>query len=191
MFLFTLLSSILKEHMGKAQKQLGFTIVELLIVIVIIGILAAITIVAYNGIQNRAHNSKRAADLNNVSKALEVIYATDNQYPLLVSTGVGGTNTCLSTPGWNCWGYTDATRFIPSSYLGTMPQDPAFFDSQACNYPNGFGTRAYYYAVKADRQGYILGAYMPNLSTNDANYIAPAARGCGSFMNWAIQKNWP
>lgn len=175
----------------KNKKETGFTIVELLIVIVVIGILAAITIVAYNGIKDRANNSKRAGDLNGVSKALEAIYATDGQYPLLVPTGVGGTTSCLSTPGWNCWGYTDVTRFIPSGYLGTMPQDPGFLDNQACNYPNGFGTRAYYYGVKADRQGYILGTYMPSLSTSDPNYIAPAARGCGSFMNWAIQKNWP
>jgi prepilin-type N-terminal cleavage/methylation domain-containing protein len=42
---------------GISEKQTGFTIVELLIVIVVIGILAAITIVAYNGIQDRARLS--------------------------------------------------------------------------------------------------------------------------------------
>ena len=50
-------------------KQSGFTIVELLIVIVVIGILAAITIVAYNGIQQRAQASAIVSDLRAAEKA--------------------------------------------------------------------------------------------------------------------------
>ena len=46
----------------------GFTIVELLIVIVVIGILAAITIVAFSGIQNRANNTTLSTDLSNAQK---------------------------------------------------------------------------------------------------------------------------
>ena len=58
-------------------KQTGFTIVELLIVIVVIAILAAITVVAYNGIQNRASDSSVQSDLRNIgSKILE--YSTIN-----------------------------------------------------------------------------------------------------------------
>ncbi|MCA9336117.1 prepilin-type N-terminal cleavage/methylation domain-containing protein, partial [Candidatus Saccharibacteria bacterium] len=45
------------------NKKTGFTIVELLIVIVVIAILAAITIVAYNGIQQRSRDSIRKSDL--------------------------------------------------------------------------------------------------------------------------------
>lgn len=48
----------------------GFTIVELLIVIVVIGILAAITIVAYNGIQDRARTTSRDADISQYYKAV-------------------------------------------------------------------------------------------------------------------------
>ena len=66
------------------KKQTGFTIVELLIVIVVIGILAAITIVAFNGIQNRTHDTAVKNDLSNVAKKIEMFKVTDasNNYPL-------------------------------------------------------------------------------------------------------------
>ena len=54
-----------------ALLQKGFTIVELLIVIVIIAILAAITIVAYNGIQGRATEAGITADLQSSTQRLE------------------------------------------------------------------------------------------------------------------------
>jgi prepilin-type N-terminal cleavage/methylation domain-containing protein len=50
----------------------GFTIVELLIVIVVIGILAAITIVAYNGIQQRARDTAPKSDLNQAVHLTEI-----------------------------------------------------------------------------------------------------------------------
>ncbi|MNH49927.1 Type II secretion system protein G precursor [compost metagenome] len=74
------------------QKEKGFTIVELLIVIVIIGILAAITIVAYNGIQNRANNNARYSELKAWVKHFELYKAQEGAYP---SMTVGG--YCLGT----------------------------------------------------------------------------------------------
>lgn len=50
------------------QKGTGFTIVELLIVVVVIAILAAISVVAYTGIQNRAYDSAVQADLHTLGK---------------------------------------------------------------------------------------------------------------------------
>lgn len=66
---------------SRSMKQAGFTIVELLIVIVIIGILAAITIVAYNGVQNRANNTAVTADLSNMAKQMQLSYVDKGRYP--------------------------------------------------------------------------------------------------------------
>lgn len=61
----------------KTAKQHGFTIVELLIVVVVIAVLAAITVIAYNGIQGRANDAVVQSDLKaSYSKLLQ--YQVDN-----------------------------------------------------------------------------------------------------------------
>lgn len=69
----------------------GFTIVELLIVIVVIAILASITIVAYGGIQNRAKSTSAKTLATNVHKAVEIHYADTGVYPAIADL----TNTSL------------------------------------------------------------------------------------------------
>jgi general secretion pathway protein G len=63
------------------KSKSGFTVVELAIVIIIIGILATITIVAYRNVQARARDDKRRTDIANIAKALEVYYDDNGQYP--------------------------------------------------------------------------------------------------------------
>lgn len=63
------------------QRQSGFTIVELLIVIVIIGILATLVIVTFSGVQQRARDSERKTDINAIAGQLEAFYATNGFYP--------------------------------------------------------------------------------------------------------------
>ena len=63
------------------QKQKGFTIVELLIVIVVIGILAAISIVAFNGVQERARVAAITSDLSGAAKQLAVFEVDAGRYP--------------------------------------------------------------------------------------------------------------
>lgn len=70
----------------KAER--GFTIVELLIVIVIIAILAAIVIVAYNGIQSRANTSAAQQTANTLMKKVEAYNAIKGEYPKVTTTFV-------------------------------------------------------------------------------------------------------
>lgn len=83
---------------AKQKQPTGFTIVELLIVIVVIGILAAITVVAFNGIQERARNTKTISAVKDYIKIYSS-YAVDyDVYP-------GSGNYCLGTgyQGDLCW----------------------------------------------------------------------------------------
>lgn len=72
------------------KKAYGFTIVELLIVIVVIAILAAISIVAYTGIQNRAHDSAIQSDINGLVKTIKLYEAEHGAPPLGGAVYVGG-----------------------------------------------------------------------------------------------------
>ena len=71
-------------------RQRGFTIVELLIVIVVIAILAAITIVAFNGIQDRARTSALVSDLTAASKQLKLDQANSGVFPATLALADGG-----------------------------------------------------------------------------------------------------
>lgn len=62
-------------------KQNGFTLVELVVVIAVIGVLAAITIVGYTTIQDQSHDSQRAASAVVVTEALEKYYSRNGAYP--------------------------------------------------------------------------------------------------------------
>jgi prepilin-type N-terminal cleavage/methylation domain-containing protein len=67
------------------KQQKGFTIVELLIVIVVIGILATLVIVTFSGIQQKARNTKRQTDINAIDSTVEAYYASNGFYPTLAN----------------------------------------------------------------------------------------------------------
>lgn len=67
------------------KNQKGFTIVELLIVIVVIGILATLVIVTFSGIQQKARNTKRQTDINAIDSTVEAYFAQNGYYPTLTN----------------------------------------------------------------------------------------------------------
>jgi len=115
--------------------QRGFTIVELLIVIVVIAILAAISLVTYNGVQQRARDSQRKSDISAIQKVLALYYIDKEGYPACVPVSGdpvyrGGTaQTCiLSDP--------DVVAELVPKYISKLPADPT-----------GSAQYQYYYAL--------------------------------------------
>lgn len=89
----------------------GFTVVELIIVITVIGILATIAIVSYNGSQNRAHDGAVQSDLDNAAGLIEgfrVNLSGVNRFP--ASTSDLTSASILATK--KSYDQTTATNFV-------------------------------------------------------------------------------
>ncbi len=122
----------------KTDRRSGFTIVELLIVIVVIGILAAISTVAYNGIKERAANSATVSGAVNAQKILnfymnqEGSYATTTtNYCLTVD------NKCLNTDG-SVITLDNSTLITTLQKVGKLP----------ASVPNNWGLRYSYQSAR-------------------------------------------
>jgi len=70
------------------RRKGGFTVVELLIVIVVIAILATISLVAYQGLSNRAYTNRVVSELSSLARATEVYSTLYKHYPADVDRGV-------------------------------------------------------------------------------------------------------
>lgn len=105
----------------RQRAAAGFTIVELLIVIIVIGILASISIVSYNGVQRRAQDVRRQDDLNNV-EALIAAYATQHGgvYPATTANSAANWRTVDVRTDANCFNGSAQADWVPG--VGTLPQ---------------------------------------------------------------------
>jgi prepilin-type N-terminal cleavage/methylation domain-containing protein len=92
----------------------GFTIVELLVTIVIIGIIASISIISYTGISQQAVSASMKADLSNTIKQLELFKATNGIYPDSIDDcpSPASNNICTSPSGSNTFAEYQANNSI-------------------------------------------------------------------------------
>lgn len=75
------IDSLTKKREDLAKREEGFTLIELLVVVLIIGILAAIAIPVYIGVQNSAKDSATQADIGNAKTAVVAYFTAEGDYP--------------------------------------------------------------------------------------------------------------
>lgn len=182
---------------GRNSVRAGFTIVELLIVIVVIAILAAIVIVAYNGIQGRARDSRRVQDMKTIVKGLEIYKTNNGSYPAPVST-TGAAGWEVSTDG------TSPTNFLSALISSTngiskVPVDPTNTgvagDLAPAASKNNFEYFYYRYAAGDNGCDSARGAYyVLGIARMDGVASGQNSPGSPGFVctgrNWSYEGAW-
>ncbi len=112
------------------KKNLGFTMIELLIVIVILGILSVIGLGSFRAAQVKSRDANRKGSLSAIATSLEVYYNDYGNYPeddsggagsgagLIAGCGVGGAQNCTYGSIWQDDNNT--------TYMVELPDDPSF-----------------------------------------------------------------
>ena len=131
------------------MKQRGFTLIEILIVVAIIGILSSVILIGLGSARARARDARRIADLREVQNALELYYSKVGRYP----------------------DASEAARWGPVTENGTLEKvlrDAGIGVSKIPNDPLG-GNSTYYYLYNEFSGEYYLGANLEedNLVLND------------------------
>lgn len=105
------------------NNSTGFTIIELIVILLIIGILTSILALTYSGIRQRQNNNDRIADIKLISAHLETYYAENGKYPTFAD---------LNSPTWratNLKGLDEGSIKDP----GNKSPDPTFASTPAKN----------------------------------------------------------
>jgi prepilin-type N-terminal cleavage/methylation domain-containing protein len=128
------------------RNQNGFTIIELVVVILIAGILLTLVATTYSGVQAKNRNNQRQADINSLQSHLEAYYAQFTKYPTFAEFNdfkwraanlkeVG--TDALTDPSWN--DKQSCTDTIKKAILSNTPKTKCYSyqvtgaDGSACN----------------------------------------------------------
>jgi prepilin-type N-terminal cleavage/methylation domain-containing protein len=132
-------------YKGKFSNK-GFTLMELLIVVAIIGLLASMILVGLSSFRTRGRDARRVADVKQVQNGLEIYYAKENKYPDVQYSGIPGEGADIS---WNAM--IEAIR-IADIGITQVPQDPLGV------------SRSYAYSTEpGNPQSYVIGVALEDL----------------------------
>jgi len=154
------------------RRQRGFTIVELLIVIVVIGILAAIVITSFSGVQAKARDTERQTDVKSLASQLEAFYN---------STGTGTSNGNGKYPASG----TTAGAYLYSSVLTSA--NIKGLDAGALSAPGQtttITTAPASSAIDTAPTGLTKDQYMYLGATSAGALCTDSANGCDRFQIW-------
>lgn len=118
-------------------KRKGFTLIEILIVIAIMGVLATLLMGSYVPTLKKGRDTRRKSDLNSISKALELYYNDNESYPLASANNkIAGCENGTTECEWGeIWETTGSNGVI---YMPQIPKDPKgnsyFYDSDDGTY---------------------------------------------------------
>ncbi len=130
----------------------GFTLVEIMVVVAIMGLLAAIVTASLSNSRTRTYDAKRKADLKELQGALEAYYQQNGSYPATLNNEWWGHAA-------NAYSKSESgsEAYIPNltpTYLGKLPQDPKLDPTAA----GGWGGA---YLYRSDGTSYKLLAHAP------------------------------
>jgi len=166
------------KKLHKLRNQKGFTIVELLIVIVVIGILAALVLNAFSGVQAKARDTKRQTDVRAISSQLEAYYngGGNGTYPADTGTTAAPVSPLTDSFAQTNWPGFDINAFRPpnnSASNSVTTGTAATAAGVVTPYPAG--------ALSSSNDKYV---YYPYTGTVGAASVAPcvAAGTCTHFI---------
>lgn len=103
----------------------GFTLIELMVVIAIIGVLSSVVLASLNSARAKGRDAKRKAEMVSIQTALEMYYLDNNAYPIAIS---GTWNGYLTTGCGVAGSLSGPTGYVPNlapKYMPILPVDPS------------------------------------------------------------------